>query len=63
MKVDGGTAPAPAWTRQRERTNRGQLRIMRALATFAGRRVTRLLLHPIVCAFILDRKTRHHSAR
>jgi hypothetical protein len=63
MKVDVGTAPPTAWTRQRERSNRRQLRLMRALATFAGRRATRLLLHPIVCAFILDRRTRHHSAR
>ncbi len=63
MKVDGGTAPPTGWTRQRERSNRWQLRVMRVLATFAGRRATRLLLHPIVCAFILDRQTRHHSAR
>ncbi len=63
MKADGGTAPATAWTRQRERTNRWQLRAMRAVATLAGRRATRLLLHPIVCIFILDRTTRHHSAR
>jgi predicted LPLAT superfamily acyltransferase len=63
MKVDGGIAPPTAWTRQRERSNRWQLRVMRALATLAGRRLTRLLLHPIVCAFILDRTTRRHSAR
>ncbi len=64
MKVDVGTAPPTAWTRQRELSNRRQLRVMRALATFAGRRLTRLLLlHPIVCAVILDRRTRRHSAR
>jgi predicted LPLAT superfamily acyltransferase len=36
---------------------------MRAVATFAGRRVTRLLLHPIVWVYILDRRARQHSAR
>jgi predicted LPLAT superfamily acyltransferase len=39
------------------------MRVMRWLARLAGRRVTRLLLHPIVCAFILDAPTRRHSAR
>ncbi|HSC65847.1 MAG TPA: acyl-CoA synthetase [Caldimonas sp.] len=63
MKVDGGIAPTAAWTQQRERSSRWQLRVMRAVATFAGRRATRLLLHPIVCAYILDRRARHHSAR
>jgi predicted LPLAT superfamily acyltransferase len=63
MKVDGGTAPPTDWARQRERSNRWQLRVMRALATFAGRRAMRLLLHPIVCIYILDRRTRHCSAR
>ena len=63
MKAGSGTAPPDAWARQRERTNRWQLRVMRALATFAGRRATRLILHPIVCVFILDRATREHSAR
>ena len=63
MRVGGGTAPPETWTRQRERTNRRQLRLMRALATFAGRRATRLILHPIVCVFILDRATRQNSAR
>jgi predicted LPLAT superfamily acyltransferase len=63
MKPSGGTAPPTAWTRQRERTSRWQLRVMRALATIAGRGATRLLLHPIVAVFLLDRKTRHHSAR
>ena len=54
MKIDGSTAPPTAWTRQRERSNRWQLRAMRWLATALGRRAARLLLHPIVCAFILD---------
>ena len=63
MKADGGAAPPTAWARQRERSNRRQLRVMRALATFAGRRLTRLLLHPIVWIYILDPQARHHSAR
>ena len=63
MKIDGSTAPPTAWTRQRERSNRWQLRAMRWLATALGRRAARLLLHPIVCAFILDGATRRHSAR
>ena len=63
MKAGGGAAPPTGWTRQRERTSRWQLRVMRGVATLAGRRATRLLLPPIVCAYILDRRTRHHSAR
>ena len=63
MKIDGGTAPPTAWMRQRERGNRSLLRVLRWLATLAGRRAMRLLLHPIVCAVILDRATRRHSAR
>ena len=63
MKAGGGAAAPTAWTRQRERSHRWQLRVMRWLALFAGRRATRLLLHPIVCAFILDRRTRQHSGR
>ena len=63
MKVDVRAAPPTAWMRERERSNRGWLRFMRAVATFAGRRVTRLLLHPIVWVYILDRRARQHSAR
>ncbi|MEO5845093.1 MAG: acyl-CoA synthetase [Caldimonas sp.] len=62
MKV-GAAPPATAWTRQRELSNRRQMRVMRVLAIFAGRRATRLLLPPIVCVAILDRATRRHSAR
>jgi predicted LPLAT superfamily acyltransferase len=63
VKVDVRAAPPTAWMRERERSNRGWLRFMRAVATFAGRRVTRLLLHPIVWVYILDRRARQHSAR
>ncbi|MEO8836980.1 MAG: acyl-CoA synthetase [Caldimonas sp.] len=63
MKAGGDTAAPTEWTRQRERTSLWQLRAMRWIAVAAGRRAARLLLHPIVCCFILDRATREHSAR
>ena len=63
MKVDGGTAPPTGWARQREFSSRRQMLVMRWFATFAGRRLARLVLHPIVCLVILDRTTRHRSAR
>jgi predicted LPLAT superfamily acyltransferase len=63
MKVEVGAAPPSAWMRQPERSNRAWLRFMSAVATFAGRRLTRLLLHPIVWVYILDRRARQHSAR
>ena len=63
MKAESGAAPPTEWTRRRERSNRWQLRVMRSLALAAGRGATRLLLHPIVCWYILDRETRRHSMR
>jgi predicted LPLAT superfamily acyltransferase len=63
VKAGSGTAPPTAWARQRERSSLWQLRLMRWIAVTAGRRVARLMLHPIVCFFCLDRSTRHHSAR
>jgi predicted LPLAT superfamily acyltransferase len=36
---------------------------MRWLALALGRRAARVVLHPIVCWFVLDRATRAHSAR
>jgi predicted LPLAT superfamily acyltransferase len=63
MKADTGTAPPTAWARRRERSNRWLLRLMRWLALALGRRRARMLLHPIVCWFVLDRETRRHSAR
>jgi predicted LPLAT superfamily acyltransferase len=64
MKIDGRTAAPPTeWARQRERSNRAVLRLMRWLALALGREKARLLLHPIACWFALDRKTRRHSSR
>ena len=62
MKADEAAAPT-AWTRQRERSNRFLLLVMRRLALALGRRTARVLLHPIACWFVLDRATRMHSAR
>ena len=56
--------PAAAWTAQRERGNLWQLRLMRAFAMTAGRRVARLALHPIALYFLLtSAPTRRESAR
>jgi len=63
MKAESGAAPPTAWARQRERSNRRLLQLMRWLALALGRRAARLLLHPIVCWFVLDRATRQHSGR
>ena len=63
MKAGSGAAPPTGWTQQRERSNRWLLRLMRWLALALGRRAAHVLLHPIVCWFVLDRETRHHSAR
>jgi predicted LPLAT superfamily acyltransferase len=64
MKADSGTAAPPTeWARQRERSNRWLLALMRWLALALGRQKARLLLHPIACWFVLDRRTRRHSAR
>ena len=50
--------PAPAaevseWTRQHERSQRWVLRLMRWIALSLGRRVSRLVLHPIALYFLL----------
>ena len=63
MKADSGAAAPTAWARQRERSNRWLLLLMRWLALTLGRRAARVLLHPIVCWFVLDPETRRHSAR
>ena len=53
-----------AWTEQRERGNLWLLRLMRAFAMTAGRRVARLVLHPIALYFLLTATaTRRESAR
>jgi len=47
-------AASPAdWTRARERSNRGTLRLMAWIAVHLGRRVARLLLWPITAYFLL----------
>ncbi len=62
MKSDGNAAPAAAWARQRERSNLPLLRTMRWCALAAGRRMSRLLLCPIVLYFMLTgRALRRHS--
>ncbi|HEX4234311.1 MAG TPA: acyl-CoA synthetase [Caldimonas sp.] len=63
MKAETSAAPPTGWARQRERSNRWLLRLMRWLALALGRRAARVLLHPIVCWFVLDGETRRHSAR
>jgi hypothetical protein len=46
--------PSPAdWTRARERSNRGTLRLMAWIAVHLGRRVARCLLWPITAYFFL----------
>lgn len=49
----GPSAPAAAWTDQRERSNVATLRLMRWIATTLGRRVARGLLGPIALYFLL----------
>ena len=53
MKVDGNAAPPTGWAQQRERSNLPLLRLMRWIALTAGRRATRLLLHPVALYFVL----------
>ena len=56
--------PAAAWAKQRERGNLWVLRLMRALALTAGRRLARLVLHPIALYFVLTgTEARRESAR
>jgi len=50
----GGAATAnAAWVGEKERSNRWLLRLMRTLALGVGRRLSRLLLHPITLYFLL----------
>src|SRR4051812_27142069 len=46
-------APAATWTTQAERSNAWTLRVMRWIAVTLGRRVSRLVLHPITLYFLL----------
>jgi predicted LPLAT superfamily acyltransferase len=48
------TAATAAWAKQAERSNASALRIMRWIAVKLGRRVSRLLLHPITLYFLLS---------
>jgi hypothetical protein len=61
VKVDTDSAPAAAWTGQRERSSLPMLRLMRWLALALGRRASRLLLHPIALYFVFAGDTRRHS--
>jgi predicted LPLAT superfamily acyltransferase len=45
--------PASQWTRQRERSQLWVLRLMRWIALTAGRRIARLVLHPITVYFLV----------
>jgi predicted LPLAT superfamily acyltransferase len=56
--------PAAAqWVRQRERSNLWALRLMRTIALTTGRRVARVLLHPITVYFLLTGHVRRQSER
>jgi hypothetical protein len=58
------TAPAEGWARERERGNRLALRAMAFIAVACGRRIARLLLHPIALYFALfARSSARASAR
>jgi len=63
MKAGGGTAAPTGWARQRERSNRFVLFLMRWLALALGRRIARMMLPPIACWYVLDPATRAHSVR
>jgi hypothetical protein len=58
-----GPATAPHWLQRRERGNRLALQWMAWIATTLGRRIARLVLHPIVAYFLLFAPAaRRHSA-
>jgi predicted LPLAT superfamily acyltransferase len=62
MKGEAEAAPGTSWTGQRERSSLPMLRLMRWVALAAGRRASRLLLHPIALYFLLAAAdTRRHS--
>ncbi|MEO7115004.1 MAG: acyl-CoA synthetase [Caldimonas sp.] len=61
MKADTDTAPGAGWTGQRERSSLPLLRLMRRIALGLGRRLSRLLLHPIALYFVVAGDTRRHS--
>jgi hypothetical protein len=60
----GGATAAPDWTAAPERSNRVALRVMAWIAVHLGRRMARLVLHPITLYFLCFAPTaRRHSAR
>ena len=64
MKSEGSATAATGWAGQRERSNLPALRAMRWIAVAAGRRATRLLLHPIALYFFFaSRGPRRNSRR
>ena len=52
-----------AWTEQRERSNLWVLRLMRWVAMTAGRRVARLVLHPITLYYIVANGKARRASR
>ena len=64
MKSEGSATAAASWAEHRERSNLQAARAMRWIAVAAGRRVTRLLLHPVAWYFFFaSREPRRHSRR
>ena len=55
MNFAGGSSPRAdaSWARQAERSNALTLRVMRWIACTLGRRISRLVLHPITLYFML----------
>ena len=47
------TTSTAGWAAQAERSNAHTLRLMRWIATTLGRRISRLVLHPITLYFLL----------
>lgn len=59
-----GAVPPTDWAHTKERSNALAIRLMAWIAMFCGRRVARLVLHPITLYFLLFAPTpRRHSAR
>ena len=64
MKSEGSATAAASWADHRERSNLQAARAMRWIAVAAGRRATRLLLHPVAWYFVFaSRGPRRHSRR
>jgi predicted LPLAT superfamily acyltransferase len=63
-RASGAEAPQVAWTETRERSAMWVLRLMRWFALTAGRRLARLVLHPITLYFLVaGPRVRRESAR